>query len=156
MVLAWLIVILNDNKQVSLPTATLDGPATPVGALSSALTKIHASKKFRKLREAAKTITRQMGGSTHEVAAKVDEYARGMLSASGSTLFEELGLYYTGPVDGHNIEDLVSIFEKVKAMPAPGPVLIHIVTEKRKGYACMWHPSREIDKICIMQARDYW
>ena len=57
-----------------------------------------------------------------------------MISASGSTLFEELGLYYIGPVDGHNIEDLVTIFQKVKAMPAPGPVLIHIVTEKGKGY----------------------
>lgn len=57
-----------------------------------------------------------------------------MISASGSTLFEELGLYYIGPVDGHNVGDLVTIFEKVKAMPAPGPVLIHIVTEKGKGY----------------------
>ncbi|KAJ6835444.1 putative 1-deoxy-D-xylulose-5-phosphate synthase 2, chloroplastic isoform X1 [Iris pallida] len=129
-----LIVVLNDNKQVSLPTATLDGPATPVGALSSALTKLQASTKFRKLREAAKSITKQIGGQTHEVASKVDEYARGMISASGSSLFEELGLYYIGPVDGHNVEDLVTIFLKVKAMPAPGPVLIHIVTEKGKGY----------------------
>ncbi|KAL0350196.1 UNVERIFIED_CONTAM: putative 1-deoxy-D-xylulose-5-phosphate synthase 2, chloroplastic [Sesamum radiatum] len=129
-----LIVVLNDNKQVSLPTATLDGPATPVGALSSALSKLQASPKFRQLREAAKSITKQIGPQAHEVAAKVDEYARGMISASGSTLFEELGLYYIGPVDGHNIDDLVAIFEKVKAMPAPGPVLIHIVTEKGKGY----------------------
>ncbi|KAH7661941.1 Deoxyxylulose-5-phosphate synthase protein [Dioscorea alata] len=129
-----LIVVLNDNKQVSLPTATLDGPALPVGALSSALTKMQASKKFRKLREAAKSITKQIGGPTHEVAAKVDEYARGMVSSSGSSLFEELGLYYIGPVDGHNVQDLVTIFQKVKAMPAPGPVLIHIVTEKGKGY----------------------
>lgn len=129
-----LIVVLNDNKQVSLPTATLDGPATPVGALSSALSKLQASTKFRKLREAAKGITKQIGPQAHEVAAKVDEYARGMLSAPGSTLFEELGLYYIGPVDGHNLDDLVTIFEKVKSMPAPGPVLIHIVTEKGKGY----------------------
>ncbi|KAI8536439.1 hypothetical protein RHMOL_Rhmol10G0257200 [Rhododendron molle] len=129
-----LIVVLNDNKQVSLPTATLDGPATPVGALSSTLAKIQASSKFRKLREAAKGITKQIGPQAHEVAAKVDEYARGMISGSGLTLFEELGLYYIGPVDGHHIEDLVTIFEEVKAMPAPGPVLIHIVTEKGKGY----------------------
>lgn len=131
---ANLIVVLNDNKQVSLPTATLDGPTTPVGALSSTLAKLQASTQFRKLREAAKTITKQIGGQTHEVAAKVDEYARGMISASGSTLFEELGLYYIGPVDGHNVEDLITIFQKVKALPAPGPVLIHIVTEKGKGY----------------------
>ncbi|KAL5705322.1 1-deoxy-D-xylulose-5-phosphate synthase [Ranunculus cassubicifolius] len=129
-----LIVILNDNKQVSLPTATLEGPATPVGALSSALSKLQASTKFRKLREAAKSVTKQIGGHTHEVAAKIDEFARGMISAQGSSLFEELGLYYIGPVDGHNVGDLVTIFEKVKALPAPGPVLIHIVTEKGKGY----------------------
>ncbi|KAL2344425.1 hypothetical protein Fmac_005710 [Flemingia macrophylla] len=129
-----MIVILNDNKQVSLPTATLDGPATPVGALSSALSKIQASTQLRKLREAAKSITKQLGDQTHQVAAKVDEYARGLISASGSTFFEELGLYYIGPVDGHSIEDLVAIFERVKATPAPGPVLIHIVTEKGKGY----------------------
>ncbi|KAE8695993.1 putative 1-deoxy-D-xylulose-5-phosphate synthase 2 [Hibiscus syriacus] len=128
------IVVLNDNKQVSLPTATLQGPATPVGALSRTLTKIQASSEFRKLREKAKGITKQIGGQAHEIAAKVDEYARGMISASGSTLFEELGLYYIGPVDGHNIEDLVAMFKKVKAMPAPGPVLIHIITEKGKGY----------------------
>jgi 1-deoxy-D-xylulose-5-phosphate synthase len=57
-----------------------------------------------------------------------------MVSASGSTLFEELGLYYIDPVDGHNVEDLLTIFHKVQAMPTPGPVLIHIVTEKGKGY----------------------
>ncbi|KAF9678610.1 hypothetical protein SADUNF_Sadunf07G0052400 [Salix dunnii] len=129
-----LIVILNDNKQVSLPTATLDGPATPVGALSSTLTKLQASTKFHKLRDASNGITKQIGGQTHEVAAKVDEYTRGMSSAAGSTLFEDLGFYYVGPVDGHSIEDLVTIFQNVKAMPAPGPVLIHIITEKGKGY----------------------
>ncbi|KAJ8506574.1 hypothetical protein OPV22_007460 [Ensete ventricosum] len=129
-----LIIVLNDNKQVSLPTATLDGPATPVGALSKALTKLQSSTKLRKLREAAKNMTKQIGGQTHDIAAKVDEYARGMISATGSSLFEELGLYYIGPVDGHNVEDLVTIFEKVKSLPAPGPVLIHIVTEKGKGY----------------------
>ncbi|XP_042392682.1 probable 1-deoxy-D-xylulose-5-phosphate synthase 2, chloroplastic isoform X1 [Zingiber officinale] len=161
-----LIIVLNDNKQVSLPTATLDGPATPVGALSKALTKLQSSTKFRMLREAAKVeielsvllpriftlfcseligffffffgrfqnITKQIGGQTHEIAAKVDEYARGIMSNTSSSLFEELGLYYIGPVDGHDVDDLVTIFEKVKSMPAPGPVLIHIVTEKGKGY----------------------
>lgn len=131
---ANLIVVLNDNSQVSLPTATLDGPAKPVGALSSTLAKVQASKKFRKLREAAKSITKSIGGQTHGVASKVDEYARGMLSDSKLSLFEELGLYYIGPVDGHNVEDLVTIFENVKSMPTPGPVLIHILTEKGKGY----------------------
>ncbi|XP_074587001.1 putative 1-deoxy-D-xylulose-5-phosphate synthase 2, chloroplastic [Curcuma longa] len=129
-----LIIVLNDNKQVSLPTATLDGPASPVGALTKALTKLQSSTKFRMLREATKNVTIQIGKQAHEIAAKVDEYARGMMSAPASTLFEELGLYYIGPVDGHNVEDLVAIFQKVKSMPAPGPVLVHIVTEKGKGY----------------------
>ncbi|GAB4843539.1 Transketolase-like protein 1 [Ancistrocladus abbreviatus] len=71
----------------------------------------------------------------HELAAKVDEYARGMISGSGSTLFEELGLYYIGPVDGHNIDDLVSILKEVKSTKTTGPVLIHVVTEKGRGYS---------------------
>ncbi|KAL2926425.1 putative 1-deoxy-D-xylulose-5-phosphate synthase 2 chloroplastic [Bienertia sinuspersici] len=129
-----MIVVLNDNKQVSLPTATLDGPATPVGALSQALAKLQACRDFRKLREAAKHVTKHIGKRTHMVAAKFDEYARGMISGTGSTLFEELGLYYIGPVDGHNMEDLITIFTQIKDIPAPGPVLVHVVTEKGKGY----------------------
>ncbi|KAJ7547935.1 hypothetical protein O6H91_08G110300 [Diphasiastrum complanatum] len=129
-----IIVILNDNKQVSLPTATVDGPAPPVGALSSMLFKLQSSKKLRVLREAAKGLTKQLGGTTHEIAAKVDEYARGLVSAPGSSLFEELGMYYIGPVDGHNIDDLVKILENVKSASTTGPVLIHVVTEKGKGY----------------------
>lgn len=68
------------------------------------------------------------------LAAKVDEYARGMISGTGSTFFEELGLYYIGPVDGHNMEDLITVLKQVRELPAPGPVLIHVVTEKGKGY----------------------
>ncbi|MCO5577642.1 hypothetical protein L7F22_031473 [Adiantum nelumboides] len=129
-----MIVILNDNKQVSLPTATLDGPAPPVGALSSALSRLQSSKPLRELREVAKGVTKQIGGPMHSLAAKVDEYARGMISGSGSTFFEELGLYYIGPVDGHNIDDLVTILKEVKATHTTGPVLIHVVTEKGRGY----------------------
>ncbi|OVA04386.1 Transketolase-like [Macleaya cordata] len=129
-----MIVILNDNKQVSLPTATLDGPIPPVGALSSALSKLQSSRPLRELREVAKGVTKQIGGPMHELAAKVDEYARGMISGSGSTLFEELGLYYIGPVDGHNIDDLVAILKEVKSTQTTGPVLIHVVTEKGRGY----------------------
>lgn len=129
-----MIVILNDNKQVSLPTATLDGPAPPVGALSSALSRLQSNRPLRELREVAKGVTKQIGGPMHEIAAKVDEYARGMISGSGSTLFEELGLYYIGPVDGHNIDDLVAILKEVKSTQTTGPVLIHVVTEKGRGY----------------------
>ncbi|OWM74158.1 hypothetical protein CDL15_Pgr008469 [Punica granatum] len=129
-----MIVILNDNKQVSLPTATLDGPIPPVGALSSALSRLQSNRPLRELREVAKGVTKQIGGSMHKLAAKVDEYARGMISGSGSTLFEELGLYYIGPVDGHNIDDLVAILKEVKSTKTTGPVLIHVVTEKGRGY----------------------
>jgi 1-deoxy-D-xylulose-5-phosphate synthase len=130
-----LIIILNDNEQVSLPTATLDGPAPPVGALSRSLTRLQASRKFRQLREVAKGLTKQIGEQAHGIAAKVDTYMRGMVGGAGACFFEELGLYYIGPVDGHNVEDLVHILKNVKAMPAPGPVLIHVITEKGKGYA---------------------
>ncbi|XP_024379950.1 probable 1-deoxy-D-xylulose-5-phosphate synthase, chloroplastic [Physcomitrium patens] len=138
-----MIVILNDNKQVSLPTATLDGPAPPVGALSSALSKLQSSRPLRELREVAKGVTKQLGGSAHVLAAKVDEYARGMISGSGSTLFEELGLYYIGPVNGHNLEDLVTILREVKNTATTGPVLIHLVTEKGRGYP---YAERAADK----------
>ncbi|KAG9143030.1 hypothetical protein Leryth_006280 [Lithospermum erythrorhizon] len=129
-----MIVILNDNKQVSLPTATLDGPAPPVGALSSALSRLQSNRPLRELREVAKGVTKQIGGPMHELAAKVDEYARGLISGSGSTFFEELGLYYIGPVDGHNVDDLVAILKEVKSTKTTGPVLIHVVTEKGRGY----------------------
>ncbi|KAJ4828932.1 Transketolase-like protein 1 [Turnera subulata] len=138
-----MIVILNDNKQVSLPTATLDGPIAPVGALSSALSRLQSNKPLRELREVAKGVTKQIGGPMHELAAKVDEYARGMISGSGSTLFEELGLYYIGPVDGHNIDDLIAILKEVKTTNTTGPVLIHVVTEKGRGYP---YAERAADK----------
>ncbi|KAI4345506.1 hypothetical protein L6164_012622 [Bauhinia variegata] len=129
-----MIVILNDNKQVSLPTASLDGPLPPVGALSSALSRLQSNRPLRELREVAKGVTKRIGGPMHELASKVDEYARGMISGSGSSLFEELGLYYIGPVDGHSIDDLVAILNEVKSTRTTGPVLIHVVTEKGRGY----------------------
>ncbi|GFP86461.1 probable 1-deoxy-d-xylulose-5-phosphate synthase 2 chloroplastic [Phtheirospermum japonicum] len=75
-----------------------------------------------------------MGSHAYEMVAKLDSYARVMAGKIGACLFEELGIYYIGPVDGHKMEDFVYIFKKVKEMPAPGPVLIHIVTDKGKGY----------------------
>ncbi|GBG68884.1 hypothetical protein CBR_g3582 [Chara braunii] len=76
-----------------------------------------------------------VGHQVHELAAKVDEYARGMISGSGSTLFEELGLYYIGPVNGHSMDDLVTILKEVKNTQGTGPVLLHVITEKGRGYS---------------------
>ncbi|XP_002514364.2 probable 1-deoxy-D-xylulose-5-phosphate synthase, chloroplastic isoform X1 [Ricinus communis] len=126
-----MIVILNDSRH-SLHPKIEEGPKTSLNALSSTLSRLQSSKSFRKFREAAKGVTKRIGRGMHELAAKVDEYARGMIGPLGSTLFEELGLYYIGPVDGHNIEDLVCVLQEVASLDSMGPVLIHVVTEENR------------------------
>ena len=74
-------------------------------------------------------ITKQIGGQTHEIVSKVDTYIRGMSASLGTSLFEELRLYYIGSVDGHNVEDLVDVLKKIKAMLAPRHILIHVITK---------------------------
>jgi 1-deoxy-D-xylulose-5-phosphate synthase len=96
---------------VSLPTQYNGKNQDPVGALSSTLARLQASKPLRELREIAKGVTKQLPGPIQVATEKIDEYARGMISGSGSTLFEELGLYYIGPLDGHNLEDLVAVLK---------------------------------------------
>lgn len=127
-----MIVILNDSRH-SLHPNVEEGPKRSINALSSTLSKLQSSKSFRKFREAAKGVTKKIGGGMHEWAAKVDEFARGMMGPPGSTLFEELGLYYIGPVDGHNIEDLVCVLQEVASLNSMGPVLIHVVTDENQG-----------------------
>ncbi|KAL5559282.1 hypothetical protein UlMin_035493 [Ulmus minor] len=127
-----LIVILNDSRHTLHPRSD-EGPKTSVNALSGTLTRIQSNKSFRKLREVAKGVTKRIGMGMHEWAAKVDEYARGMIGPLGSTLFEELGLYYIGPVDGNNIEDLVSVLREVASLDTMGPVLVHVITEENYG-----------------------
>lgn len=108
----WLpFVIIEDqlDVQVSLPTQYNEKNQDPVGALSSALARLQANKPLRELREIAKGVTKQLPEPIQEATVKIDEYARGMISGSGSTLFEELGLYYIGPVDGHNLDDLIAV-----------------------------------------------
>lgn len=70
---------------------------------------VQASKPLRELREVAKGVTKQLPDVVQRATAKIDEYARGMISGTGSTLFEELGLYYIGPLDGHNLDDIVAV-----------------------------------------------
>ncbi|KAI3729847.1 hypothetical protein L6452_18518 [Arctium lappa] len=126
-----MVVILNDSRQ-SLHPKLEEAPKTPINALSSALSKLQSSKLFRKWREVAKGLTKRIGKGMYEWAAKVDEYARGMIGPPGSTLFEELGLYYIGPVDGHNIEDLICVLNQVASLDSTGPVLVHVITKVDK------------------------
>lgn len=120
-----LIVILNDNDMSIAP---------PVGALSSYLSRLLSSRKFLELREYLKQISgRMLPPPLQKAAARVDEYARG-LAQGGGTLFEELGFYYVGPIDGHNLDHLLPVLENVRDA-AEGPMLIHVVTQKGKGYA---------------------
>lgn len=122
-----LVVILNDSRHSLHPKPDEDS-RTPINALSSSWSKLQSSKSFRKFREVAKGLTKRIGKGLYEWAAKVDEYARGMLGPTGSTLFEELGLYYIGPVDGHNIEDLICVLQEVASLDSMGPVLVHVLT----------------------------
>ncbi|XP_043701334.1 probable 1-deoxy-D-xylulose-5-phosphate synthase, chloroplastic isoform X2 [Telopea speciosissima] len=124
-----MVVILNDSHH-SLHPKLEEGPKTAINALSGTLSKLQSSKSFRKLREAAKGVTKRIGRGMHELAAKVDEYTRGMMGPLGSTLFEELGMYYIGPVDGHNVEDLITVLQDVASLDSTGPVLVHVITEE--------------------------
>ncbi len=121
---ARLIVILNDNDMSIAP---------PTGAMSAYLSRVVSSSTYRGLRHVAKSITKQLPRPLHKAASRVEEYARSI--ASGGSLFEELGFYYIGPVDGHNLDHLLPVLENVRDRPHDGPVLIHVVTQKGKGYA---------------------
>jgi 1-deoxy-D-xylulose-5-phosphate synthase len=118
-----LVVILNDNDMSIAP---------PVGGLSAYLARLVSSREFLGVREALKRLARKLPGPLHKAAKKTDEFARGM--AMGGTLFEELGFYYVGPIDGHNMDHLIPVLENVRDA-AEGPCLIHVVTKKGKGYA---------------------
>ena len=118
-----LVVILNDNDMSIAP---------PVGGLSAYLARLASSRPFLEFRELAKRLAAHLPAGLHRAARRTDEYARGM--AMGGTLFEELGFYYVGPIDGHNLEQLIPVLENVRDA-ASGPCLIHVVTQKGKGYA---------------------
>ncbi|WP_165324379.1 1-deoxy-D-xylulose-5-phosphate synthase [Rhizorhabdus phycosphaerae] len=140
-----LIVILNDNDMSIAP---------PVGALSAYLAKIVSSRPFLSMREFAKRLAQRLPRPIHEFAKRSEEYARGM--ATGGTLFEELGFYYVGPVDGHNLDHLLPILENVRDSDH-GPILIHVVTKKGKGYgpaeaaADKYHGVQKFDVVSGVQ-----
>ena len=117
-----LIVILNDNDMSIAP---------PVGAMSAYLARLLSGNAYRALRGAAKGVVQHLPDNLEEKARRLEEYMRGM--ATGGTLFEELGFYYVGPIDGHKLEHLLPVLENVRDMKS-GPVLVHVVTRKGHGY----------------------
>ncbi|MGB0630549.1 MAG: 1-deoxy-D-xylulose-5-phosphate synthase [Alphaproteobacteria bacterium] len=118
-----LIVILNDNDMSIAP---------PVGALSAYLSRLISSKSYRSLRDIGLHMSEKFPRPMKKAAQRAEEYARGMLT--GGTMFEELGFYYVGPIDGHNMDHLIPVLKNVRDDEAEGPVLVHVVTQKGKGY----------------------
>jgi 1-deoxy-D-xylulose-5-phosphate synthase len=118
-----LIVVLNDNDMSIAP---------PVGAMSAYLARLISSGPYRGLRKIGKQVAKMLPHPLEVTAKRAEEYARGI--AMGGTLFEEMGFYYVGPIDGHNLEHLIPVLENVRDMEN-GPVLVHVVTQKGKGYA---------------------
>jgi 1-deoxy-D-xylulose-5-phosphate synthase len=119
-----LIVILNDNDMSIAP---------PVGAMSAYLSRLISSKPYVSLRHLAKDIAEHFPRPLKEAARRAEEYARGLVT--GGTLFEELGFYYVGPIDGHNLDHLLPVLQNLRALDGDKPVLVHVVTQKGKGYA---------------------
>ena len=117
------IVILNDNDMSIAP---------PVGAMSAYLARASSGKAYQKVRALGKQFLKRVPPALYEKLARAEEYGRGMVT--GGTLFEELGFYYVGPIDGHNLDHLIPVLENVRDME-DGPVLVHVVTKKGKGYA---------------------
>jgi 1-deoxy-D-xylulose-5-phosphate synthase len=119
-----LIVILNDNDMSIAP---------PVGAMSAHLSRLISSRQYRGLRHLAKEMTELFPEPIRQAARRAEHLARDIVS--GGTLFEQLGFYYIGPIDGHNLDHLLPVLQNVRDAPVDGPVLIHVVTEKGHGYA---------------------
>ena len=119
-----LIVVLNDNDMSIAP---------PVGAMSAYLSRLMSSRSFLGLRDLAVKVAKRFPRGIERTALRAEEYARGMLT--GGTLFEELGFYYVGPIDGHNLDHLLPVLRNVREADDTGPILVHVITQKGKGYA---------------------
>ncbi len=119
-----LIVILNDNDMSIAP---------PTGAMSAYLARLGSGKTYLKLRDIGKQLSHKLPKRIDSAITRAVEHARGYVT--GGTLFEELGFYYVGPIDGHNLDHLLPVLRNVRDANVGGPVLIHVVTQKGKGYA---------------------
>ena len=119
-----MIVILNDNDMSIAP---------PTGAMSAYLSRLISSRPYRGFRDVAKSVVNVFPGPLKELARSAEKYARGV--TAGGTMFEELGFYYVGPIDGHNLDHLLPVLKNVRDEKNSGPVLVHVVTKKGYGYA---------------------
>jgi len=143
-----LIVILNDNDMSIAP---------PVGAMSAYLSRVLSSKSFLSLRHLAGEAARHLPKRLEHMARRAEELARSFVT--GGTLFEELGFYYVGPIDGHNIDHLLPVLKNIRDSSETGPVLIHVVTEKGHGYLSAeqaddkWHSVAKFDVVTGAQAK---
>jgi 1-deoxy-D-xylulose-5-phosphate synthase len=118
-----LVVVLNDNDMSIAP---------PVGAMSAYLSRLLSSNSYLNLRDLASRMARRFPSGVAKTAKRAEEYARGILT--GGTLFEELGFYYVGPIDGHNMDHLLPILRNVRDAEESGPILVHAITQKGRGY----------------------
>jgi 1-deoxy-D-xylulose-5-phosphate synthase len=143
-----LIVILNDNDMSIAP---------PVGAMSAYLSRLISSRGYRSLREIARQMAKRFPRPFAMAAKRAEEYARGLVT--GGTLFEELGFFYIGPIDGHNLDHLLPVLRNVRDSESTGPVLVHVVTQKGKGYgpaeaaADKYHGVNKFDVVTGVQVK---
>jgi len=143
-----LIVILNDNDMSIAP---------PVGAMSAYLSRLLSSKSFMSLRHIAKEVARHFPKPLEDAARRAEELARGLVT--GGTLFEEMGFYYVGPIDGHNIDHLLPVLKNVRDTKERGPILVHAVTQKGRGYLSAeqaddkYHSVAKFDVVTGAQAK---
>ncbi len=142
-----LIIVLNDNDMSIAP---------PVGGMSAYLARLISSSSYLSVRHLAKQLAKLFPKGIEESARRAEEYARGM--ATGGTLFEELGMYYVGPIDGHNLDHLLPVLRNVRDA-GEGPILVHVVTKKGKGYGPAeaaddkYHGVSKFDVITGAQAK---
>ncbi|WP_321335648.1 1-deoxy-D-xylulose-5-phosphate synthase [Breoghania sp.] len=142
-----LVVVLNDNDMSIAP---------PVGAMSGYLARLVSGSTYHSFRELAKSVAKALPDGLQKGAARAEEYARGLFT--GGTLFEELGFYYVGPIDGHNLDHLLPVLRNVRDSNT-GPVLVHVVTQKGKGYepaessSDKYHGVARFDVITGKQAK---
>ncbi len=143
-----LVVVLNDNDMSIAP---------PVGAMSAYLSRLISSRGYRSLRQVAREMAKKFPRPFAMAAKRAEEYARGMVT--GGTLFEELGFFYIGPIDGHNLDHLLPVLRNVRDSDQTGPVLVHVVTQKGKGYgpaeaaADKYHGVNKFDVVTGVQVK---